>query len=234
MAITKPKKITKKSKPKNKDLLIRNHQLGGLYSEKEIQKLRWCFGWLFGPYCFSGRSTSKSYCFQVAGHGTKTPGYGRCSRHGGCSTGPKNKRLLTLNKLTKLDKRSKLSTDIFNEKEMQLYEELQEMIKNEYEITDTIAISQIARLLVFQSFLMDKMSQGFNVSIESSSESIRKWLSEYGLTPRSKATLNIDTSGLGPYWFSQMIENIDTAEREKKQLEQEKDQQSNPNQIEEE
>lgn len=203
--------ITKKQKVL---LTPSQHQGDYLYSEKEIQKLRWCFGWLLGPYCFSKRATSKNLCFQYAGHGTKTPGYGRCSRHGGLSTGPKNKRLLTLNKLTKLDKRSKLDISILNPTEKKLYDDLQEMIKNEYEIEDTIAVSQIARLLIFQGFLIDKMEQGFNVSIESSSQEIRKWLSEYGLTPRSKSTLNIDTSNMPIGWWAKMVEEFDTKKRE--------------------
>lgn len=168
-----------------------------LFSDKELDKIRWQFALLLGPYCGAYKTDGRGICRHKAGYGTKTPGHGRCRKHGGNSTGPLDKRRMIMNKLTKLDSRSKLSTEIFNEKEMKLHEDLQEMIRSEYEITDTIAISQIARLLVFQSFLMDKMSQGFNVSIENSSQEIRKWLSEYGLTPRSKAAINLDGADPG-------------------------------------
>jgi len=103
--------------------------------------------------------------------------------------------------------RSKKDISLLNPTEMKLFDDLQEMIKREYEVYDPIAISQIARLLIFQSFLMDKLEQGFNVSIESSSQEIRKWLAEYGLTPKSKATtLNIDPSGYQPWSWAKMVE----------------------------
>jgi len=89
---------------------------------------------------------------------------------------------------------------------MKLYEDIQEMIKKEYDLDDPIAISQIARLLIFQSFLMDKMSKGFNVSIENSSQEIRKWLSEYGLTPRSKTTMNLE--GADPGLLARVIIDV--------------------------
>jgi|GEM_PF-3326269 len=191
-----------------------------LYSDKEIQKLRWCWGWLLGPYCFSGRATSSSYCFQAAGHGTNHPGKSRCSRHGGSSTGPKNKRMMIMNKLTKLDKRSKLSTEIFNEKELKVYEETVQFIKENYDITDELAISQIARLFIYQTFLLDKLHQGYNVSIENSSKLMKEWLNEYGLTPRSKVAINLD--GADPGLLARVIIDVH-GKMEAKRLQEQED-----------
>lgn len=177
-----------------------------LFSDKELDKIRWQFALLLGPYCGAYKTDGTGICRHKAGYGTKTPGHGRCRKHGGSSTGPMDKRMITMNKLTKLDKRSKLSTDIFNEKEMKLYEDLQEMIRSEYEITDPIAISQVARLLIYQNFLLDKMNQGFNINIEGSSKEIRAWLESYGLTPKSRNTFNLD--GADPGLLARVIIDV--------------------------
>ncbi|HNZ60409.1 MAG: hypothetical protein BWX56_00004 [Euryarchaeota archaeon ADurb.Bin023] len=176
-----------------------------LFSDKELDTVRWQISWL-NNWCGSYKSHGRSICMAPRNWKTGNTN-GRCKFHGGSSKhGPYDKRMITMNKLTKLDKRSKLSVDVFNEKEMKLYEDIQEMIKKEYDLDDPIAISQIARLLIFQSFLMDKMSKGFNVSIENSSQEIRKWLSEYGLTPRSKTTMNLE--GADPGLLARVIIDV--------------------------
>ncbi|KYC55260.1 MAG: hypothetical protein APG08_00391 [Candidatus Methanofastidiosum methylothiophilum] len=189
-----------------------------LFSEKELDKIRWQFSYL-GGYCGAYKSHGRGVCMAARNWKTGNSN-GRCTFHGGSSKhGPINKRMITMNKLTKLDKRSKLSTEIFNEKEMKLYEDLQEMIRSEYEITDPIAISQVARLLIYQNFLLDKMNQGFNINIEGSSKEIRAWLESYGLTPRSKVAINLD--GADPGLLARVIIDVHDKMEAKRLQEQE-------------
>lgn len=186
----------------DKVLMITGQQL---FTEFELDKIRWQFSYL-GGYCGAYKSHGRGVC--MASRNWKTGNInGRCLFHGGSSkNGPINKRMITMSRLTKLDKRSKLSTDIFNEKEMKLYEDLQEMIKNEYDLDDPIAISQVARLLIYQNFLLDKMNQGFNINIEGSSKEIRAWLESYGLTPKSRNTFNLD--GADPGLLARVIIDV--------------------------
>ncbi len=177
-----------------------------LFSGKELDKIRWQFALLLGPYCGAYKMDGRGICRHKAGYGTKTPGHGRCRKHGGNSTGPLDKRRMIMEKLTKLDKRSKLSTDIFNEKEMKVYEETVQYIKENYDINDELAISQIARLYIYQTFLMDKLKQGYNVDITSSSKVLKEWLNEYGLTPKSKNTINLE--GADPGLLARIIMEV--------------------------
>lgn len=186
-----------------------------LFSDKELDKVRWQFALLLGPYCGAYKTDGTGICRHIAGWGTDHPGSSRCRKHGGSSTGPIDKRMITMNKLTKLDKRSKLSTEIFNEKELKVYEETVQLIKENYDITDELAISQIARLFIYQTFLLDKLHQGYNVSIENSSKLMKEWLNEYGLTPRSKVAINLD--GADPGLLARIIMEVHE-KYEKKEL----------------
>ncbi|HRS25649.1 MAG TPA: hypothetical protein P5140_03760 [Methanofastidiosum sp.] len=202
-------KIDKGGHSGNKGTKNVNDWLTRLYDDKELDVVRWQFSLFIGPYPYCGayRSNGRGFCTRPRNWRTdgKT---GRCFWHGGASTqiSKEGRRNVMMAKIMN-GSRSKKDISLLNPTEMKLFDDLQEMIKREYEVYDPIAISQIARLLIFQSFLMDKLEQGFNVSIESSSQEIRKWLAEYGLTPKSKATtLNIDPSGYQPWSWAKMVE----------------------------
>jgi len=90
----------------------------------------------------------------------------------------------------------KISRESLGEKERRLYSKLYKTIMESFEI-DEIAADQIATALIVQkSILLPRLLSGEDIDISQVSESIRKWLSEYRLTPKSrekedKVTINL-------------------------------------------
>jgi len=80
----------------------------------------------------------------------------------------------------------KISKESLGEKERKLYSKLYRHIMESFEI-DEIAADQISLALVCQKcILLPRLLSGEDVDINQVSESIRKWLSEYRLTPKSR------------------------------------------------
>lgn len=80
----------------------------------------------------------------------------------------------------------KISKKALGEKEGKLYSKLYRHIMENFEI-DEIAADQIALALINQKcILLPRLLSGEDVDISETSESIRKWLSEYRLTPKSR------------------------------------------------
>jgi hypothetical protein len=81
---------------------------------------------------------------------------------------------------------AKISKDSLGEKEGKLYSKVYRHIVQNFEI-DEIAADQIAMAIVNQKcILLPRLLSGEDVDISLASESIRKWLSEYRLTPKSR------------------------------------------------
>lgn len=171
-----------------------------MYTEKELEKIRWLFALLFG-FCGGQRTTGDSLCRRVSGHGTKHKGHGRCVYHGGCSTGPRteegkiaSRRAQMVSKL-KSGKYSKLSKDVFQGPELEMYRAVMSFVLSNFNI-DEIGADQIAVAITYQKcFLIPKLQQGENIDLNPTSDNIRKWLAEYKLTPKSqdqeKITVNL-------------------------------------------
>ena len=80
----------------------------------------------------------------------------------------------------------KISKESLGEKERKLYSKLYRHIIESFEI-DEIAADQIATALIVQKcILIPRLLTGEDIDITQMAESIRKWLSEYRLTPKSK------------------------------------------------
>ena len=80
----------------------------------------------------------------------------------------------------------KISKEALGEKEGKLYSKLYRYIMENFEI-DEIAADQIAMAIVNQKcILLPRLLSGEDVDLSGTSESIRKWLSEYRLTPKSR------------------------------------------------
>ena len=147
-------------------------------------------------------------CTKPQGYGTNHKGYGRCKFHGGCSTGPKteegklsSRRALMVSKL-KSGKYSKLSKDVFQENELDMYKAIMSYMLSNYSV-DEIGADQIAIAIVYQKcYLIPKLQQGEDIDLNPTSDNIRKWLAEYKLTPKSqdaeKITINL----------AQIIQNV--------------------------
>ena len=79
-----------------------------------------------------------------------------------------------------------ISRDSFGDKEKRLYSRLYRHLVESFEI-DEIAADQIATALIVQKcILIPRLLSGEDIDITQMAESIRKWLSEYRLTPKSK------------------------------------------------
>lgn len=162
--------------------------------------IKWQFAWLFGV-CGGQRTMADALCTKAAGYGTKHKGRGRCKYHGGCSTGPKtaegklaSRRAQMVSKL-KSGKYSKLSKDVFQENELDMYKAIINYMLSNYEV-DEIGADQIAIAIVYQKcYLIPKLQSGEYVDLNPTSDNIRKWLAEYKLTPKSqdaeKITINL-------------------------------------------
>jgi len=173
----------------------------------DYEILRWQFSWLF-DICGGQRTTDPSLCHNTPGYGTKHKGYGRCKFHGGCSTGPKSeegritsRRALMTAKL-KSGKYSKLSKDIFQGQELDMYKAIMQFLLSNFKI-DEIGADQIAVAIVYQKcYLIPKLKLGEDIDLNPTSDNIRKWLAEYKLTPKSqdqeKITINL----------AQIIQNV--------------------------
>lgn len=195
-----------------------------LFDDKELDQIRWLFS-LLGNYCGSKRAKSKSLCFARRGFKTDHEGFGRCKFHGGMSSGYatiEGKRSMILSKLRKLDPKSKLQIDIFNEKELEYYEQIRDFIKENYEVDDPLLINQISKLIVYQNFLMQRLHDGYNVDITLSSNAIRSWLSEYKLTPKSRDAQGYKDLPTG--FLATVIENLyksmEDEQKEKEEMKQ--------------
>ena len=89
--------------------------------------------------------------------------------------------------LIKGGKYSKMSKDIWNDKEKSAYSTILSILLNEYEV-DEIGADQIAVAIVYQKyFLIPKLQSGDDVDLNPTSDNIRKWLNEYMITPKSKS-----------------------------------------------
>ena len=173
-----------------------------LFTDADLEAIRWQFS-LLGNYCGALRYNG-TVCMA-----TRHKKGGRCKFHKGCKgpTTREGRRSMVISKLTKLDKRSKLPTDIFTEEEMGYYDQVRDFIKDNYQVEDELVINQISKLLVYQNIIMQKLRDGFNADPTLSSNCIRNWLSEYKLTPKSKG-LDIDTSELGVGGLARIIQEV--------------------------
>ena len=89
--------------------------------------------------------------------------------------------------LIKGGKYSKMSKDIWNDKEKSAYSTILSILLNEYDV-DEIGADQIAVAIVYQKyFLIPKLQSGDDVDLNPTSDNIRKWLNEYMITPKSKS-----------------------------------------------
>ena len=85
-----------------------------------------------------------------------------------------------------MSKLLKISRESLGEKERKLYSKLYNHIIQNFEV-DEIAADQIAIALINQKcILLPRLLSGEDVDLNQTSESIRKWLSEYRLTPKSR------------------------------------------------
>jgi len=79
-----------------------------------------------------------------------------------------------------------ISKGSFGEKERRIYSKLYNHLLESFEI-DEIAADQLATSLIIQKcVLIPRLISGEDIDINQIGESIRKWLSEYRLTPKSK------------------------------------------------
>ena len=94
---------------------------------------------------------------------------------------------------------SKVSRSVLGEKEKRLYSKIYSYLNDTYEL-DEIALDQIAMAIVCQKLvILPKLFSGEEADFKEASEIVRKWLSEYRLTPKSKdkdKTLNVSLSAL--------------------------------------
>ena len=80
----------------------------------------------------------------------------------------------------------KISKEPLGEKEKKLYSKLYKHIMESFEI-DELAADQIALALISQKcILLPRLLSGEDIDLNQTSESIRKWLAEYRLTPKSR------------------------------------------------
>jgi len=85
-----------------------------------------------------------------------------------------------------MSKLLKISREALGEKEGKLYSKLYSHIIKNFEV-DEIAADQITMALICQKFvLLPRLFSGEDIDIAQTSESIRRWLSEYRLTPKSR------------------------------------------------
>ena len=173
-------------------ITVSSYQNDTVYTAKELLTIRWQFSFLFNT-CGAQRTTADSLCNRERGWGTKHYHIGRCKWHGGNSTGSKTEegKLATtrgrVKKLIKGGKYSKMSKDIWNDKEKSAYSTILSILLNEYEV-DEIGADQIAVAIVYQKyFLIPKLQSGDDVDLNPTSDNIRKWLNEYMITPKSKS-----------------------------------------------
>ena len=95
----------------------------------------------------------------------------------------------------KSGKYSKLSKDIFQGQELDMYKAIINYMLTYYQV-DEIGADQIAVAIVYQKcFLIPKLQLGEDIDLNPTSDNIRKWLAEYKLTPKSqdqeKITINL-------------------------------------------
>ena len=191
-----------------------------LLTDQELERLRWAINVCLFGLCSAYKSHNRGICYNPI-NWKGNMGNSRCKFHAGKNVhGPKDKRYLVMSKLTKLDKRAKLPLEVLNETEMDYYNGVVSFIKENYEIEDDMAISQVARLYTYQTILMKHLSEGKNVDPTISSNSIRSWLNEYGLTPKSRSALDIDTSAMPVGYLATVIMEVhEKMEREQKEKE---------------
>lgn len=102
----------------------------------------------------------------------------------------------------KSGKYSKLSKDVFQANELDMYKAIINYMLTYYQV-DEIGADQIAIAIVYQKcYLIPKLQSGEDVDLNPTSDNIRKWLAEYKLTPKSqdqeKVTINL----------AQIIQNV--------------------------
>jgi len=95
----------------------------------------------------------------------------------------------------KSGKYSKLSKDIFQGQELDMYKAIMQFLLSNFKI-DEIGADQIAVAIVYQKcYLIPKLKLGEDIDLNPTSDNIRKWLAEYKLTPKSqdqeKITINL-------------------------------------------
>jgi hypothetical protein len=104
----------------------------------------------------------------------------------------------------------KISRESLGEKEGRLYAKLYRHLVESFEI-DEIAADQIATALIIQKcVLLPRLLSGEDIDINQMGESVRKWLSEYRLTPKSREKEKEVTINL-----SSIIEEIHRERRDK-------------------
>jgi hypothetical protein len=194
--------------------------IGDLFSEKELQKIRWQISWL-NNWCGAYKSKNRGMCRQPRNWKGNCLN-GRCKFHSGKNVhGPISKqgrRNQMLSRLTSGEK-SKLSKDVFNQDELVLYQEAFDYLKGNYDISD-VGADQLAILFVYQKcYLIPKLQDGMAVDLVPVSEMIRRWCNELKLTPKSREGFEVSPTLL---WGAAVERLYRQQEEEKKKQEQNK------------
>jgi len=205
-----------KHKPRHKDNKGgHSPDKDGLYTDKELNQVRWQISWL-NNWCGGYKSHNRGVCRRPR-NWKGNLNNGRCKFHSGLNAhGPvtrEGKRNQMLSRITSGIK-TNMTKDIFNQEELDVYFEVFEYLKDNYDIDD-VGADQLSILFVYQKkYLIPKLQQGYNVDLTVVSEQIRKWCNEMKITPKSREGFNFE--GSGNLTWGVIVERLHNEEQEKK------------------